>query len=142
MTDERTFTVELPGGATYSILRSLRDKTTSLSAKVDWKGKDRVEFTCQASGSSLEELFLKIKLVYPEALIKERKQGQEVAVSEWPAGRWIEKMISCPNKNCVSAQPREPSNPKLKIVSWNPVNLQCNYCGRYIDHATIIGQLS
>ena len=143
-TESRSFTVELPGGGTASVLRSLQDKTSSLSAKVDWKSKDLVEFTFLSSNSShsAEELLLKIKLIFPQAVIKERKQGEQVEVPEWPTGQWIDRIVSCPNKNCVSAQPKEPSKPKFKIVSWNPVTLQCYYCGRYIDHATIIGQLA
>jgi aspartate carbamoyltransferase regulatory subunit len=133
----RNFVVSLPAGGTASVLRSLKSATDYVNAKVDWKKGDVLEF----SSSAPDFVLLKIKLIYPSAVIKEKIQGKEQIVSNGLPTEWIEGIVSCPNKNCVTAQPKEPSKPRFKIVSSNPPTLQCYYCGRYMDHVAILAQL-
>lgn len=41
-------------------------------------------------------------------------------------------VVSCPNPNCVSSQPREPASPEFAVVTRKPLLLLCLYCGRYL----------
>lgn len=102
-----------------------------------------VEFVALDSISDSKDLLLKIRLACPSVEIEDRSSGSAVEVPKVPVGTWIEgRIISCPNKNCVTVQPKEPTKPKYRIVSWKPVTLQCFYCGRYINEDAIVEQLS
>lgn len=137
-TAERSFVILVPGEQSVRVLQLLKNKTNSLTAHIDWGGRSRIEFTSNDS----EKLLVKIRLASPGSLIEERKSGATETIPEVPVGTWIEgRVVACPNKNCVTVQPKEPTKPKFRIVSWNPVTLQCYYCGRYIDQDTIGQQL-
>ncbi len=140
---EKSYSVEVPGGEAPRLLQLLRNKTSSLIINISWQGKDRIEFTPNERNTSLDNLLVKIRLVCPSAKIEEKDDGEVKQVSEVPVGMWIEgRSISCPNRNCVTVQPKEPTKPKFRLVSWNPVTLQCFYCGRYIKEDVIGQQLS
>jgi hypothetical protein len=135
MSNENSFVIEVPGGETERVIRLLRNKTGSLTARIVWQGRDRIEF----SGPTASDLLLKVRLACPSATIEEN--GKITSMPE--IGTWIEgRIIACPNKNCVTVQPKEPTKPKFKIVSWDPPTLQCFYCGRYINEEVIGQQLA
>ena len=131
--EKRTFSIKLPGGATGLVLRSLKESSNSATANIDWIRGDLLEFS-----SSIPEIaLLRIKLMYPDALIKERKDGKDFPYENKIPKDWIEGLLSCSNKNCITVQPKEPVKPKFKIVSSDPVIVQCFYCGRYMDHSAV-----
>jgi Aspartate carbamoyltransferase regulatory chain, metal binding domain len=134
LSESRSFTVEIPGKDTMLVLGILRDETDYLTSSVDWSGTARIEFSSKAA----PPLLIKIQLVSPEASIRERRAGKDYPIDLVPPNTIIEDpVIICPNKNCVTAQPKEPTKPSFRVVSWKPPILQCSYCGRYIDEETI-----
>ncbi len=54
---------------------------------------------------------------------------------------WFEGIIQCSNKNCVTAQSKEPVRRRFKIVRLEPVTIQCYYCGRYVNRDELLAQL-
>jgi aspartate carbamoyltransferase regulatory subunit len=137
MLETRSFVVKLPVEKTASIRRALDLLTDAHSVKIELEKDDVIEF----SSSSPEYALLKIRLLSPTAVVRERKNGMEKEVSE-NLPEWIEGMIKCPNKNCITAQPKEPTKPKFKVLSTRPPKLQCFYCGRYVGLESLFSQLT
>ncbi len=44
----------------------------------------------------------------------------------------IEGIFRCPNPTCITAKQGEPIKPRFRVVSRNPLRLQCEYCGTII----------
>lgn len=135
--EKRTFSIQLPGGATGSVLRSLKESSNSATAKIDWTKGDLLEF----SSSNPEMALLRMKLIFPDARIIERKNGKDFPYENKIPKDWIDGLLSCSNKNCITAQQKEPVRPKFKIISSDPVTVQCFYCGRYMDHSAVLSEL-
>ncbi len=52
----------------------------------------------------------------------------------------IEGIVKCSNPNCITNQHREYAVPMFKVISKNPLILQCLYCERYTTREDIINQ--
>jgi len=129
-------TIELPEGASKVVTSLIKRSAPRLSASVKRVGRNKVE----VSSSLPEDVLMRISLLYPNALIRELSHGKENTLSAQKI-RWIRGIIRCPNKNCVTAQPREPTRPEFRLVSMRPLKVQCSYCGRYADEETVLAQL-
>ncbi len=73
----------------------------------------------------------KIALVAPKVTVNiiknyDVKQKIKVKVPEF-----IEKIISCPNPNCVTNKEKEVTT-KFYVLSKEPINIRCYYCERII----------
>ncbi len=107
------------------------------SIQIELENENMIQF----SSSSPSYALLKISLLAPSAVVRERKNGMEQEVGD-STPEWVEDLFSCSNKNCITAQPKEPTKPRFKIVSLNPAKIQCYYCGRYIDPNALSAELS
>ncbi|MDH2900313.1 MAG: hypothetical protein PXY39_05030 [archaeon] len=137
MQETKSFVVKLPPEGAPSIRRSLNALTNVHSVKIELEKGDVIEF----SSTSPSYALLKIAVLSPTAVIRERKNGMEKEVPDiFP--ELIEGIVTCSNKNCITAQPKEPTKPKFKVVSIKPPKIQCFYCGRYIEQASLISQLA
>jgi aspartate carbamoyltransferase regulatory subunit len=133
----KSFVVKLPPEAAPLIRRALNSLGDQYSVKIDLETQDLLEF----SSSSPSHALLRIALLYPSAVIRERINGMEQEVSDgFP--EWVEDMFTCSNKNCITAQPKEPTKPRFQIVSVNPPKILCYYCGRYVDQGALVSQIS
>lgn len=83
----------------------------------------------------------KIALIAPNATINIIKDYRVVKKMKVQIPDVIEGLISCVNPNCISNQPREPIKSRLKVISREPLILQCEYCGRYIKYSEVLEQL-
>ncbi|MDT7864949.1 MAG: aspartate carbamoyltransferase regulatory subunit [Thermoproteota archaeon] len=54
----------------------------------------------------------------------------------------IENILKCTNPTCISRQPNEPIVSKFKVISKNPLKLQCMYCNRYLSENEVISQIT
>ncbi|MFZ8849937.1 MAG: aspartate carbamoyltransferase regulatory subunit [Thermoproteota archaeon] len=54
----------------------------------------------------------------------------------------IENILKCTNPTCISRQTNEPIVSKFKVISKNPLKLQCMYCNRYLLEHEIISQIT
>lgn len=139
MGTDRTFVVNLPKGETGHRLRSALGKLTGEHAiSVTMKDDGAIEFRGDSPGYAL----LEIRLLSPNCPIFERREdGSEDAVTAGSPD-WIEGIVSCPNKNCITVQPKEPTRPRLRVLGFSPPKVQCYYCGRYVPEDSLIVQLS
>ncbi len=137
MVEERNFVVKSPQDTTSVIRRALNSLTGNNSVIITLEKDDRIEFSASFPAYAM----LKIKILSPTSVIREKKNGMEQEVSD-DLPDWVEGILSCPNKNCITSQPKEPTKPKFKIASINPAKLQCYYCGRYVDPTVLVAQLA
>jgi aspartate carbamoyltransferase regulatory subunit len=47
----------------------------------------------------------------------------------------------CTFSNCITTNPREPQDHRLKVVAADPLELRCRYCGRPQDMAELVDNL-
>jgi aspartate carbamoyltransferase regulatory subunit len=138
MPEIRNFVVKLPKEKTATIRKALSKLTGAHSIKVETEQNGMIEFSTNFPEYALFE----IGLLSPTAVITEKKNGMESELHE-SLPIWIEEgIVTCPNKNCITAQPKEPTKPRFKVISTKPPKVQCFYCGRYIDPAVLVSQLS
>lgn len=89
-----------------------------------------------------EEDVNKISLIAPSATVNVIKNYEVIKKFKVKPPAMIEGIIRCPNPTCISRKSREPIRPKFKIISTNPIKLQCVYCGSIISEDEIIEQLT
>ena len=137
MQGTKSFVVKLPPEGATTIRRSLNALTNVHSVKIELEKGDLIEFSSTSPAYAL----LKIAVLSPTAVIRERKNGMEKEVPDiFP--ELIEGIVMCSNKNCITVQPKEPTNPRFKVVSIKPPKIQCFYCGRYIEQSSLVSQLA
>ncbi len=134
---QRTFVLKAPHNKMPTIRRALNSLSNENQVAITLEKDDFMEFT---SASPAYAMF-KIKILSPSSVLRERKNGMEMDIPD-KIFEWIEDMLSCPNKNCITAQPKEPTTPKFRVVSISPPKIQCYYCGRYIDQSSLEAQLA
>ncbi|MEM0117435.1 MAG: hypothetical protein QXV32_03215 [Conexivisphaerales archaeon] len=87
-----------------------------------------------------ENLSAKLALLHPDAEISILHDNtKERFEPDLPAT--LRNILSCPNPNCVTSQPKEPALPEFTVVSRKPAVLLCTYCGRYLHQKDIVPEL-
>ncbi len=81
----------------------------------------------------------KVALVAPTATINIIKDYAVVKKFRVSIPDEIRGIISCPNPTCITR--REQIEPRFKVISRNPLKLQCEYCGTYVNREEVIQQL-
>ncbi len=89
-----------------------------------------------------EEDVNKISLIAPLATVNVIKDYEVVKKFKVKPPKIVEGIIRCPNPTCISRKSREPIKPKFRLVSTNPIKLQCIYCGSIISENEIVEQLT
>ncbi len=84
----------------------------------------------------------RIALLAPTATINIIRNYEVISKSKVEVPQEIEGIISCNNPKCITNQPREPIKPRFKLVSLNPIMMQCEYCGYIMTHEEILRQLT
>ncbi len=81
----------------------------------------------------------KVALVAPTATINIVKDYAVVKKFRVSIPDEIKGIINCPNPTCITR--REKIEPRFRVINRNPLKLQCDYCGTYINREEIIKQL-
>jgi len=81
-----------------------------------------------------------IALIAPTATINIIRSYSVVKKVKVKLPETIENIVKCSNPNCITNQTREYAKPKFKVVSKEPLILQCVYCERFTFKEDIIKQ--
>ncbi len=81
-----------------------------------------------------------IALIAPTATINIIRNYEVVHKERVKLPDTIEGIVRCSNPNCITNQPRESARPKFRVVSRDPLLLQCTYCERYTTKEDILKQ--
>ena len=84
----------------------------------------------------------KIALIAPTATINIVREYQVIKKEKVELPNEIINIVKCTNPNCVTNQPREPITPRFKLITDNPLLMQCEYCGRYVTREDVLAQFA
>ncbi len=73
-----------------------------------------------------------IALVAPTATINIVKDFKVVSKFRVSVPEVVEGIIRCPNPTCITNKNREPISTRFRVVSRDPLMLQCEYCGTLV----------
>ncbi len=131
------FAITLPYGGSALVLRMMRLSPRKVVVSALKGGGETLEL----EGVKLKkEDFLRLALVHSGACVHRISNGK-AALEKTTLPEVISGLLRCTNPNCVTEQPREPTNPGFRVVRTNPVTLQCTYCERYIDPKDVSAEL-
>jgi aspartate carbamoyltransferase regulatory subunit len=95
------------------------------SRKVKWKDIVKVEDR-ELDKSQVD----KIALIAPNATINIIRNYNVIEKHHVEAPKEVVGLVRCENPNCITNKPREPVKSKFMVVSYEPLQLKCNYCER------------
>lgn len=81
-----------------------------------------------------------IALIAPKATINIIRDYKVVKKVRVKLPKIINGIVKCSNPNCITNRPREYVKPRFKVVSEEPLILQCLYCERYTTKEDIVKQ--
>ena len=83
----------------------------------------------------------RLALVAPDArvaIIRAYSVAEKMTIE---LGDEVTNVVRCTFSNCITTNPREPLAHRLKIMSREPLELRCHYCGRPQDLEELIHNL-
>jgi len=82
----------------------------------------------------------KISLIAPNATINIIRNFRVIKkfIVEIPSR--IQGLLRCINPTCISRKRNEPIESSFKVISKQPLKLQCEFCGTYIEYEDIVSQ--
>ena len=128
----------IPSGKALEVLKILgirrgsREKV-SMAMNVESKKMERKDIVKVEGKFISEEELNRISLIAPEATINiienfEIKRKFRVKIPER-----VERLIKCPNTNCISNDAKEPAIPEFRVEKLNnEVFAVCMYCGKKV----------
>jgi len=129
--------VVLPRGGSQGVAKLLGSSPGRIVVSA---GKGEEEMVELEGAEIQEDDRLRLALIHPEASIFRISNGEATSV-KIPVPKLIPELLRCPNPNCITVQAREPTKPEFRVISREPLTLQCIYCERYIDSGTASAQL-
>jgi aspartate carbamoyltransferase regulatory subunit len=75
----------------------------------------------------------RLALVAPDAhvaIIRAYSVAEKMTIE---LGDEVRNVVTCTFSNCITTNPREPLAHRLKVLSTEPLELRCHYCGRPQD---------
>jgi len=75
----------------------------------------------------------RLALVAPDAhvaIIRAYSVAEKMTIE---LGDEVRNVVRCTFSNCITTSPREPRAHRLKVLSTEPLELRCHYCGRPQD---------
>ena len=79
----------------------------------------------------------RLALVAPDAhvsIIRAYSVAEKLNIN---LGDEVVNVVRCTFSNCITTNPREPLDHRLKVVKRDPLQLRCHYCGRPQDLAEL-----
>ena len=83
----------------------------------------------------------RLALVAPDArvaIIRAYRVAEKMTIE---LGDEVTNVVRCTFSNCITTNPREPLAHRLKVMSREPLELRCHYCGRPQDLEELIHNL-
>jgi aspartate carbamoyltransferase regulatory subunit len=83
----------------------------------------------------------RLALVAPDArvaIIRAYSVAEKMTIE---LGEEVTNVVRCTFSNCITTNPREPLAHRLKVMSREPLELRCHYCGRPQDLEELIHNL-
>ena len=136
----------IPSGHAMRVLEMLAvDKSTSVPVSMVMNVPSKKMGTkdiIKAEDRALNQDELnRLALVAPDAraaIIRAYSVAEKMTIE---LGDEVTNVVRCTFSNCITTNPREPLAHRLKVMSREPLELRCHYCGRPQDLEELIHNL-
>lgn len=125
----------VPAGAALSVLRMLgvsddRASPISLVMNVPSSKHGRKDIIKVEDRELTQDELDRLALIAPKAsvaIIRSYSVAEKRVVS---IGKELVNVARCTFSNCITINPREPQDHRLRVMGTDPIELRCRYCGR------------
>lgn len=83
----------------------------------------------------------KIAILSPKATINVIKDFEVIEKAKVELPDKIQGIVNCPNPTCISQKEEENIDSEFLLVSRNPPELKCAFCGTFVKGEELVSQL-
>lgn len=125
----------IPPGRSLSVLRMLgldggRSSPISLVMNVPSSKHGRKDIIKVEDRELTQEELDRLALIAPNASVAIIRSFAVAEKRTVELGDELVNISRCTFSNCITTNPREPQDHRLRIVCKDPLELRCRYCGR------------
>ena len=127
----------IPAGKALEVLKILGIKSgsgerVSMAMNVESKKMGKKDIVKVEGKYIGDEELNRISLIAPNATINIIKDYEIIRKFRVEIPRFLENILRCPNRNCISNAEREPITTRFEIEKRDGIVARCIYCGRKI----------
>ena len=136
----------VPAGAALAVLRMLgisgdRASPISLVMNVPSSKHGRKDIIKVEDRELTQDELDRLALIAPRASVAIIRSYTVAEKREVSLGEELVNIARCTFSNCITTNPREPQDHRLKVVAPDPLEVRCRYCGRPQDMAELVENL-
>jgi aspartate carbamoyltransferase regulatory subunit len=136
----------IPAGAALGVLRMLgiggeRASPISLVMNVPSSKYGRKDIIKVEDRELTQAELDRLALIAPHASVAIIRSYAVAEKREVSLGSEMVNIARCTFSNCITTNPREPQDHRLKVVAADPLELRCRYCGRPQDMTELVDNL-
>ena len=125
----------IPAGSALGVLRMLgitgdRSSPISLVMNVPSSKHGRKDIIKVEDRELTQDELDRLALIAPKASVAIIRSYSVAEKREVSIGAELVNIASCTFSNCITINPREPQDHRLRVVKTDPLELRCRYCGR------------
>ena len=136
----------IPAGTALSVLRMLgisddRSSPISLVMNVPSSKHGRKDIIKVEDRELTQNELDRLALIAPKASVAIIRSYSVAEKREVTIGSELVNIARCTFSNCITINPREPQDHRLRVVKEEPIELRCRYCGRPQDMSELVDNL-
>ena len=136
----------IPAGTALAVLRMLgisddRSSPISLVMNVPSSKHGRKDIIKVEDRELTQNELDRLALIAPKASVAIIRAYSVAEKREVTIGDELVNIARCTYSNCITINPREPQDHRLRVVNNDPIELRCRYCGRPQDMDELIENL-
>ena len=125
----------VPAGSALAVIRMLgisedRASPISLVMNVPSSKFGRKDIIKVEDRELTQDELDRLALIAPKASVAIIRSYSVAEKREVSIGSELVNIARCTFSNCITINPREPQDHRLKVVKADPLELRCRYCGR------------
>ena len=125
----------IPAGSALAVLRMLgisgdRSSPISLVMNVPSSKHGRKDIIKVEDRELTQDELDRLALIAPNASVAIIRSYSVAEKREVSIGAELVNIARCTFSNCITINPREPQDHRLRVVKTDPLELRCRYCGR------------
>ena len=133
----------IPSGHALQVLRMLRldvgrSNPISMVMNVPRGNMGRKDVLKIEDRELNQEELDRLALIAPKASVAIIRNYHVAEKRTIELGTELINIVRCSFSNCITQNPREPLPHKLKIISAEPMEIRCSYCGKNQDINEIV----
>lgn len=136
----------VPAGAALDVLRMLgisgdRSNPVSLVMNVPSSKHGRKDIIKVEDRELTQDELDRLALIAPHASVAIIRAYSVAKKREVGLGEELVNIARCTFSNCITQNPREPQDHRLRVIAADPLELRCRYCGRPQSTSELVDNL-